>query len=279
MVPATRADAAMTGAARHLAQRLAADLSSKQPWHFEFRDLDDSPVADFSEARQAFEADLSSRGFHLAASAPAENSARVTLSKDPEERLWIAEFVQNGKAEVEIVPFALATPDAASQSAPISIQRQFVFEQPEPLFDFVWAGSPSDSNAPLLVLGPTGVSLLRYNKPQWQLQATVSLSQQRALPRDAQGQLTLTASGFEAHVADVYCTGTIPGIATMQCSAAAQNIWHFRPASGTPRGSSTPPQLSRRSCATRRPTCPGWCPPRTAASAGQWRAPCWNGHR
>ncbi len=230
-VPAACGEAAMTGGARQLAQKLAADLSAKQPWHFEFRDLTDSSVADFNEARQAFEAELTSHGFHLVPSAPAENSVRVTLSKDPQEGLWIAEFLRDGKADVEIVPFTLIAMGAATLPPPISIQRQFVFEQPSPFFDFVWAGPP-DSNSPLLVLGPAGVSLLRYNKPQWQLQASVSLSQQRALSRDAQGQVTFSGGAFEARVADVFCTGTIADIAAMQCNAGPQNVWRFQGADG-----------------------------------------------
>lgn len=225
--PCAGADTPMTEAARRLARRLSTELSPKQSLHLEFRDLGDSPTADLGEARRAFEAELISQGFHLPADALAEDSVRVTLSQDSQERLWVAEFTRDGKAAVEIVDFALAAPGAVPHPAPISIQRQFVFEQLEPVFDFALAGPPTDTSSPLLVLGPTGLVLSRYNKNQWQMQTSVSLSQEKPLPRDAQGQLTLTSEGFEAHVADIHCTGNAPNMAATQCGTNAPSAWRF----------------------------------------------------
>jgi hypothetical protein len=217
----------MSEAARELARRLSAELSREQSVHLEFRDLGDSLGADFSEARRAFEAELTSRGFHLLADVTPDDPVRVTLSQDSQERLWVAEFTRDGKATVEIVDFALAAPGAVPHPAPISIQRQFVFEQLEPVFDFALAGPPADASSPLFVLGQAGLVLFRYNKNQWQMQTSVSLSQEKPLPRDAQGQLTLTSEGFEAHVADIYCTGKTANMAAMQCGANAQSAWRF----------------------------------------------------
>ena len=225
--PCAGADTAMTEAARELARRLSAELSPKQSLHLEFRDLSDTPAADLSEARRAFEDELTSRGFRLLADVTPNDSVRVSLSQDSQERLWVAEFARDGKAAVAIVDFAFASPGSVPRPAPISIQRQFVFDQLEPVFDFALAGPPADASSPLLVLGPAGVVLFRYNKNQWQMQTSVSLSQEKPLPRDAQGQLTLTSEGFDAHVADIYCTGNAANMAAMQCGANAQSVWRI----------------------------------------------------
>ncbi len=166
------ADTAATNAARDLARKISAQLDSSRTLHADFRDLTNTlGAAELNEAQRTFEAELIARGFHFSLASSAQLSLSITLSRDLDSRMWVAEFLQDSHPALTIVSFALPLANSGAPQGAILIQRQLVLSQSEPILDFAFAGSPSDPNTPLLVLSPASISVLRFRDKSWQLRA------------------------------------------------------------------------------------------------------------
>ena len=243
--PMCRADSAATNAARELAGKLSAQLEAKSAIHVEFRDLTNSlGAADMAEAQEAFQSQLTGRGFRVVA-APASQasgsnsgastavtSVRVSLSADTESRMWVAEFTREGKAAVAIVSFAAAPPNAGGSQGAVLIQRQLILSQAEPILDFAFTGQATDSNSALVVLSPGSISVMRFRDKTWQLQAKDLLQSIPGMPRDLQGRIVVSGGNFDAWLANVNCTGPVADVGSTRCAEAKAAAWDFVGASG-----------------------------------------------
>lgn len=238
-----RADSAATNAARELAAKVSTQLETKSAIHVEFRDLTNSlGAADMAEAQQAFQSQLAGRGFRTVAGAGAAgansgaNSAvtgvLVSLSADTDWRLWVAEFLHDGKPAVAIVSFAPAPANAGGSQGAVLIQRQLILSQAEPILDFAFTGQATDSNSALVVLSPGSISVMRFRDKSWQLQAKDLLQSIPGMPRDLQGRIVVSGGNFDAWLANVNCTGPVADVGSTRCAEAKNAAWDFAAANG-----------------------------------------------
>lgn len=230
------ADAAATNAARELASRIASELESRASVHVEFRDLTNSfGAVDLAEAQQAFESQLAARGLRLL-KAPATSSStiaiRVSLSDDTESRMWVAEFVRDGKPGVEIASFAVTAPSDGFSQGTVLIQRQLVVTQAEPILDFALTGAANDANSLLVVLSPNSISVMHFRDKTWQLQAKDLFPSIPGTPRDLQGRLAINGGAVDAWLANVNCTGPLADIGQTRCAEAKNPAWEYAGANG-----------------------------------------------
>jgi hypothetical protein len=241
--PACRADSAATNAARELAAKVAAQLETQSAVHVEFRDLTNSlGAADMAEAQQAFQSQLTARGFRIVAAAQTSNASsdansavtnvRVSLSADIESRLWVAEFARDGKAGVAILSFAAGAPSEGASQGAVLIQRQLILSQAEPILDFAFTGQATDSNSALVVLSPGSISLMRFRDKSWRLQAKDLLPSIPGMPRDLQGRIMVNGGNFDAWLANVNCTGPVADVGSTRCTEAKNAAWDFAGGNG-----------------------------------------------
>ena len=233
LAPICVADTSATNAARDLARKVAAQLDSKFAIHAEFRDFtDELAAAEINDAQRTFESELNSRGLRFAAATAAQVAVKITLSRDADSRFWIAEFSVDAHPSVVISAFALPSTNSAAQQNAVLIQRQLILSRPEPILDFAFAGPPSDTNTPLLILGVASITVMRFRDRTWQLHATDLLQFAAATPRDLQGKLSVNGPNFEARLANIICSGAIADVGSTRCAASPANPWDFPGANG-----------------------------------------------
>lgn len=228
--PVVRADEAANAAARELARKLAAQLEPKQMLHLEFADLDRSlPKADIAEAERQFEEEIQSQGFRLSTDPPGDVSVRISFSEDNANQLWVASFLKEGKPVVTIVSFAKSQeirPDFSSAKL-VRLQAQLVFEQSDPILDFVVLNKRFEPITQILVLGTDSLSLYEMSDGRWQVRNSQKIPHKSRLPRDPRGMLWISDGAFWAGTPGTSCDGTIRDHRiSMKCDSSAKK-WSY----------------------------------------------------
>jgi hypothetical protein len=198
-----RADDASSKAARALAQKIAAQIDHKKKVSVEMADLTgEMRAGELDESKKAIESELRTRGVRTVADNLYEVKVRVTLSRDNVERLWIADYDDEGAHVNLIVPFEFPAFDLKSWITGAHLDRELVFSDNSPMLDFACTGAvPGKSCGEVLVLHPDGVVFmsLELNLPR------VSVGRDVTWSRDVRGRLKTSGSDAEARIEDVDC--------------------------------------------------------------------------
>lgn len=228
---ACRADDAANQAAQELARKIAAQINSKQSLHIELRDLTgELSQADMAAARGALENEFRAHGIRIAEGNTGEIEVQVSLSNTPRERLWIADISADGKATVVMVSFtkpsAIVT---ASDSMPVRVQGEFVFEQADPILDFSVFPQQKNDAARILILGAQTLALQDYINGHWVVETSKPITRKRAPSRDMRGRIYGNDSKFTAHADGTVCTGDIGKFEDARCDPveSADSRWQI----------------------------------------------------
>lgn len=189
-------------AARELARGAAAALE-KEPAAFSIRNGSSLAASDFASVRAALAAALRAQGVRTAETAPAE--IRVTVSENPRDWLLIAE-VRRGDARAVVMagwPRGSATPRLPLPV--LSIERRLVWEQEEPILDFVLTGDGAEAR--LFVLEPARIAVYARGDSGWEQRAEFPVSAPAA--RDLRGRLAVQGNAFQSWLPGVSCRGTL----------------------------------------------------------------------
>jgi hypothetical protein len=218
------ADDASTKAARELAQKIAAQIDHKKKVLIEIADLTgEMRAADLDDAKKAVESELRARGLHTVADSSFDVRVRITLSTDNSERLWIADYDNDGAHAVLMEPFERMSFDARPWASRTHIDRELVFSGNSPILDFACTNPPTAKECgKVLVLYTDGIVLMdsEQNFPR------VVISHENVWPRDVRGRIKINGSDFEARIEDVECAGNIARMTNSKC-AVANGPWTF----------------------------------------------------
>jgi hypothetical protein len=192
---------------RELARKIAAELAPRETVAMTVRNASSLAPADVATVRRELESALRGQGFALASEAPA--SVAVTLSENAQGLVWIAEVRHADRREVVMIAPARG-PERAAKTQ-MSLDRQPIVEQPDPILDAVAL------DGALVVLEPGEIVLHRRQGARWERRQALPLPA-RVWPRDLRGRLTLAGDSFEAFLPGVACHGKFEPELTGECA-------------------------------------------------------------
>ncbi len=199
------------------------------------RNISSLSEEDVAQIRRELRSELRGRGVRLAAPKQASVEIQVTLSENVEGYVWVAE-IQNGTSR-DIAIVSLPRPPREtnhSTGEALSVQKVHLFEQAEPMLDFVPLDIPPSAppgqatpNAQALVLSLDGVSLYergpsyaqdRQETAAWQLKQLASITRAGPWPRDARGRLVIgQENSFDVFLPGMKCDGTREPTLSLTC--------------------------------------------------------------
>jgi hypothetical protein len=211
------ADDASAKAARELAQKIAGQIDHKKKVIVEVVDLTgEMRVTELDDAKKVIESELRARGLRTGADSSFDAKMRITLSADNTERLWIADFDNDGARVTLIEPFERSSFDAKPWASRTHVDRELVFSGNAPFLDFGCTNPQTAKECgKVMVLYSDALVLMDsdQNFPR------VSISHDRPWPRDMRGRITISASDFKARIEDVECSGNVARVQVSKCSS------------------------------------------------------------
>jgi len=209
--------------ARELAEKITAHAQSRSSLSLTVKNMSSLPPSRVTEVQRAIESELRRRGVGLVEPERAIDQARVTLSENASDYLWVAEVGHDDSWEVVMVRVPVLAPSERAPAA-LTLRRVPVWSQPELMLDVV-----STADGGLLVLGRDAVSLYRVQDRKWQLVGATPLTHQRPWPRDLRGRLVIETGGnFRAYLPGVQCAGSIQPQLNLTCQPS-DDPWPLSP--------------------------------------------------
>jgi len=218
------ADDAANKAARELAQKIAAQIGREKKVFVEVTDLTgEMRAADLDDAKKSIESELRARGARTVGDVSFDVKVRITLSRGTAERLWIADFDNNGAHAALMEPFERASFDAKPWASRTHIDRELVFSGNSQILDFGCTNPPAAKECgKVLVLYTDGVVLMDAEQSFPRL----AISHESAWPRDLRGRLEISGADFQARVEGIECSGNIGRVQASKC-APVNSPWIF----------------------------------------------------
>jgi hypothetical protein len=218
------ADDASAKVARELAQKIAAQIDHKKKVVVEVADLTgEMRAAELDEVKRTIEMELRTRGLRTVADSSFDVKVRITLSADNSERLWIADFDNDGAHATLIEPSERSSFDAKPWASRTHVDRELVFSGNAPFLDFACTSPQAAKECgKVLVLYTDGIVLMdsEQNFPR------IAVLHEGAWPRDLRGRITISGSDFKARIEDVECSGSVTRVPTAKC-APTNGPWVF----------------------------------------------------
>ncbi|HWQ56930.1 MAG TPA: hypothetical protein VN442_24795 [Bryobacteraceae bacterium] len=202
-------------AARDLARAVFAAVEA-DPAALSIRNLSSLPAAGFAEVRAAVMAALRAQGVRLAENGAAE--VRVTASENLRNWLLVAE-VRRGETRTVLMTAWPRTPAASAPLTAVWLERRLVWEQDEPILDFVIVEGEPERR--LFVLEPSRVAVYGRTAAGWEPRGSFAVA--AAPGRDLRGRLAVQGNAFQAWLPGSACRGTIDPPA-LECTAG-EALW------------------------------------------------------
>lgn len=221
----SQGDNPLEAAARELARKVAASVGAaiqgKLTIAPDFVNLSSLSSFEFQKACGAFhdEIEQQTQAFHATNSQEiAAASVNVTLAKDLHGFLWIAQVTQGASQQTYFVSVPREMAIQMSQPSPsVTLQKEFLLGQPEPILDASFLAVSPGSAPSLLVLQPSRVALFAQQNGAWQLQSEAPIAPAAPWPRGIRGRLQQGADGEEAVLPGVSCHITVSSALSASC--------------------------------------------------------------
>lgn len=212
-----------TEAARELARQIAEKVGSPSNVSLTIKNVSGLSGGDEAEIRRAVESQLSSAGLRMVKPEQSVADIRLTLSRNVQEWLWVAELHHGNSSEALLVPVLIRqTGPLTGVSSAITLHKTLIWAEPDAraVLDVAVLGGGSNPNA-LLVLDSSMVSLYRMQSSHWELEQAQPIPRSRPWPRDLRGRIIMGHDRkFEAYLPGMKCTGSADSGLTMECHAA-----------------------------------------------------------
>jgi hypothetical protein len=203
----------MQEAAAQLAAHISSLLQRRATVSLDFQNLTALPPAESSSFRSALETELRSLGLAVVTTQP-DVKLRITISANVHGPMFVAEVLTGDTKQVVMMPWS-AMPAAAEQTRQLQLTRKVIWEQPEPMLDFILV----DAGSQMLMLTASRVLLSRLVDGKWVVSGQAALTLARPLPRDPRGRIQITADAFRIYVPGTTCLGVLQTALKLTCSA------------------------------------------------------------
>jgi len=201
--------------AHALAEKIAADLKTREPITFSFVSLGSASAA--ASAREAIERELHAAG--LSTNPQSGVSVAVTLSQNLRDWVWVAE-IRRGDAR-EVVMEERPRSDEVSSAGSVVIEKRRLLEQEARILDFAPLGRD------LMVLDAESVSVYQNSGGTWQRKLSIRLPITRSLPRDLRGRLFVQSEVYQAYLPGLTCNGNAANGLGITCRE--EGLWPLGP--------------------------------------------------
>jgi hypothetical protein len=150
---------------------------------------------------------------------PSAIQLQLTLSESAGEYVWVIQILNSSPDANSIPPIIVSVPkadfkDAEPDEQSLSLEKRFVWKQPEKFLDFAVTKNSSLGQPALLVLETGRLVVYKQAGSQWQLFRTTAIPQTRA-SRDPQGTIDFKEGLISVEGLD--CAGEPDLAGIMQC--------------------------------------------------------------
>ena len=214
-------------AARTLAQKVAATLRRGTTVHLEFKNMSNLSGSDMARLQRVFRDELQGRGFALLRGAD-YLAVSVTLSENPQDYLLTAEIDRPGTTAIEMASVprsAVASPGARRNN--LTLEKEFVWEQAEPILDLALVDAPGGPSPAMIVLEQSRVAVYRQEAGKWTLKQSLSVLPLKSRLRDLRGQILVQDNFFQVHLPGMECDGEVWKSSVLLCEEEKQVRWRF----------------------------------------------------
>lgn len=203
----------MQEAAVQMAARISSLLQRRATVSLDFQNLTALPPAESSSFRSTLEQELRKAGLAVATT-QLEVKLRVTISENTRGLLFVAEVLTGDTKQVVMMPWS--APPHVEEKRDLQLTRKMVWDQPEPILDFLVL----DSGSQLLILTASKASMNHFAEGKWVPSSQTTLPLAKPLPRDPRGRIQNTADAIRIYVPGSTCLGVIQPAIKLTCSAA-----------------------------------------------------------
>jgi len=221
----------LTVAARELARKAAASIGlaavPKVCLDAPATNNSSATSFQFEQALNGFEDEWKKDGgadFAIAAQAPpAATHIQISLSESFQDFLWVAD-IPTGPAHAVVfvsIPKS-AVPAAPSESAGITLNKQFLLSLPDPVLDAQILPASASGPQRLVVLQPERVALFAQISGAWQIEAQAPIEHNHPWPRDIRGRLNVGQEGGVADLPGTTCEVALKNSLTVACTPGSQ---------------------------------------------------------
>ena len=211
-----------------LAQKIAAAVTPAHTLSIEMKDVTPGAPVGLGHVRQALESEILVQGGRPVSpspeSQPADAQVRVTISRNIESYLLVAEIRLRDSLQVAIAGVAPADEPAPQPGAVPSIQRRIVWRQSRPILDF--AEATTDARHTIwYVLEPDELVAHEFSSGAPVLEQARVINPLGA-SRDPRGRLQLgEATNVSAWIGGSRCEGRWNPSFTLDCNANQGQLW------------------------------------------------------
>lgn len=216
----------MASAARELARKIVASVGAaiqgKLTVATNFVNLSSLSSFEFQKACVAFHDEIEQQTQAVHAESSQEivaASVSVTLAEDLHGFLWVGQISQSQSQQTFFVSVPREMVIQTGQPSPsVTLQKEFLLSQPEPILDADFLPASPGSAQSLLVLQPSRVALFAQQNGVWRLQSEAPIAHATSWPRDVRGRLQQGAGGEEAVLPGVICNITVSSALSASCN-------------------------------------------------------------
>ena len=209
----------LADAAREFARRIASALTPRAEIQFELRNLSSMYAPEVVFVQRHLESYLYSAGFWIVPEGrKAPLQIRTTISENSAGYLWIAEVPRGDSMTVlmHTAPRPLLV-DVLPVIATVSVAKQLIWQQPEPMLDFwLTANDPGDFST-LFVLDTYKLSSYEREDGGWKLRRAIPIAHEKPWPRDFRGRLHVWREEYSVSLPETSCHGRAQAQLTMKC--------------------------------------------------------------
>jgi hypothetical protein len=210
-------------AVRALADKIIAALPAAHSATLDLNNISSLHATDAAEIRRSLEAELVRRGIHIGASTTAEVQVKLTLSEGVDGYVWAAEIHQADQFEIALVSVPRQSSSASEAAPAMSLERQRIWAQAQPILDFASSGTPSTDLSSVL-LTPTGLYGFRTAAS-----ATGGIGggtfPRLTATRDPRGEIvSIEGTTARAYVDGLSCTGSWGSSVRVECGEKASTF-------------------------------------------------------
>jgi hypothetical protein len=206
-----------------LAGQIAEAVRPSKAISLEVRNISSLGAADVAMIRRGLQQELSRRGIPIEADGL---DVKVTLSENIERFVWIAEVRRKDKATVFIASLeGKATANLPAVRHSVVLQREVVWQQAEPMMDFLVADVAPEGLPVMFVLEARRIVSYRKEKALWNVAQTFPIPVPDHRPRDLRGLADAFEELFFFQLSDANCEGAAADRFELTCKKGSPPAW------------------------------------------------------
>jgi hypothetical protein len=228
----TRLPQQWNDAVSQLADKIAAAMSPTTPVKLDVESISSLDASYVAAVGAALRNQLQAHSFSVASpnSAAAQSAVqlRLTLSESAADYVWVIQAVNDSPDVKPIPPMIVSVAksdftETEPNEQPLTLDKRFVWQQPQKFLDFALLPGTAPGQALLLVLESMRLVTYKQSGSGWQLFHTASIPPTRVSSRDPDGTIdikdgSISVGGFE-------CVGDPDLMGALRCHPAKPDNW------------------------------------------------------